>query len=452
MSRQRSLVLASILFVVCGSYFYGFLSHRNHLFPYGVLTRVYRNFVPDDHSGLWGDAWSADDLAHKEALEAFTGLAYLTGYEPPPEKIGVIMHEPDRAQAGLNFYTSGHGPGAILMEMSGDIVHTWNRPFNPAWFEGESPGHGRTGYWRRGRLFENGDVLAIYDYLGMIKVDKDSNVLWKYMGGCHHDLELMPDGRIYTLTHEVSRNPRIRNGKPIIEDFIAVLSADGKLIRSFSLVDAFINSPYKTMMNWIPAGEDIFHTNTLRVLDGGLAKRSPAFAEGNLLISLRQENVIAVVDPRRERVVWAMSGMWRAQHDPKILENGNMLLFDNSGHYGLSKVIEFDPLAQKEESNLLIEFDPMKQSIAWSFDGSFANRFHTPTGGAAHRLPNGNTLIVQSDSGRVFEVTPGREVVWEFFNPQRAGENDELIAVIFDMERLRPDFPIDWAGRHLDEP
>jgi hypothetical protein len=32
-------------------------------------------------------------------------------------------------------------------------------------------------------------------------------------------------------------------------------------------------------------------------------------------------------------------------------------------------------------------------------------------------LPNANTLITESDTGHVFEVTPGGERVWEFSNP-----------------------------------
>ena len=32
------------------------------------------------------------------------------------------------------------------------------------------------------------------------------------------------------------------------------------------------------------------------------------------------------------------------------------------------------------------------------------------------RLPNGNTLITEADTGRVFEVTRKGEVVWEFGN------------------------------------
>ena len=39
-------------------------------------------------------------------------------------------------------------------------------------------------------------------------------------------------------------------------------------------------------------------------------------------------------------VVWALTGDFRAQHDPKILENGNLLLFDNLGRGTLSRILK----------------------------------------------------------------------------------------------------------------
>ena len=36
---------------------------------------------------------------------------------------------------------------------------------------------------------------------------------------------------------------------------------------------------------------------------------------------------------------------------------------------------------------------------------------------AAQRLPNGNTLITEGADGRIFEVTPQHELVWEYVSP-----------------------------------
>ena len=61
-------------------------------------------------------------------------------------------------------------------------------------------------------------------------------------------------------------------------------------------------------------------------------------------------------------------------------------------------------------------------------------------------LSNGNTLIVESDAGRAFEVDRGGEIVWEYYNPHRAGPHGELIATLFDVVRLPEDFPTGWTA------
>jgi hypothetical protein len=55
-------------------------------------------------------------------------------------------------------------------------------------------------------------------------------------------------------------------------------------------------------------------------------------------------------------------------------------------------------------------------------------------------LWNGNTLITESENGRAIEVTRGGRVVWEFNSPHRAGPRSELVATLFEVLRLPPDF------------
>ena len=89
--------------------------------------------------------------------------------------------------------------------------------------------------------------------------------------------------------------------------------------------------------------------------------------------------------------------------------------------------------------------DPLSREIVWEYRGSPESPFYSRTCGVAQRVSNGNTLITESDSGRAFEVTPDGEIVWEFYNPRRAGEKGRFIATLFELVRLPPDFPTDWA-------
>ena len=100
-------------------------------------------------------------------------------------------------------------------------------------------------------------------------------------------------------------------------------------------------------------------------------------------------------------------GPWRAQHDPRFLENGNMLLFDNRGNLG------------EGGRSRILEFDPQTAGIIWSYYGKPDDKFSSDARGMSQRLPNGNTLITESNPGRIFEVTPDGTTVWEFIVPVR---------------------------------
>jgi hypothetical protein len=366
----------------------------------------------------------------KRRVEQLRAIGYLSGSQPA-RAAGITIHDPEKTFAGLNFFTSGHTEGALLMDMNGEVLHEWRYRFPDAFERDPSPKPGkREDWWRRAYLFPNGDVLAIITGSGLLKVDKNSELLWAKAIYSHHDLAIAPNGDLYLLTREVHVVPRVNAVQPIVEDRVAVLDSEGNEKRSFSLLEAFEDSPFANL--WRKSGRrsgDIFHTNSIELLDGSVAGANPAFEAGNLLISILHLNAIAVVDPEQEKVVWAHTGEYRKQHDPKILPNGNLLLFDNHGRWGPSAILEFDPGTM---------------ALAWEYRGTEEQPFFSKTCGTSERLPNGNTLVSETDFGRAFEVTPSGEIVWEYYNPHRAGEDDQFIASLPELIRLPPDFPTDW--------
>lgn len=82
--------------------------------------------------------------------------------------------------------------------------------------------------------------------------------------------------------------------------------------------------------------------------------------------------------------------------------------------------------------------------------------------GGVRRLPNGNTLICETIHGRIFQVTPDGEIVWEYINPNFVGPEDSddkpaLITWMLKgkrnwMYRAQP-IPYDWvpSGTPLSE-
>jgi hypothetical protein len=362
-----------------------------------------------------GAASAPQSEEQRRRIEQLEAIGYLSGSQPA-RGAGITIHDPARAHAGLNFFTSGHTQGALLMDMDGEVLHEWRYRFADA-FEGDpSPASGkRRDWWRRAYLFPNGDVLAIITDSGLLKIDKSSQLLWAKAINAHHDLAIAPNGDLTLLTRRVRVVPRVNAEQPIVEDLVAVLDSEGNERRRFS------ESGRRS--------GDIFHTNSIELLDGSVADANPAFAAGNLLISLLHLNAIAVVDPEQEKVVWVHTGGYRQQHDPKILANGNLLLFDNGGRRGASAILEFDLGTM---------------ALAWEYRGSKERPFFSKTCGTSERLPNGNTLVSETDFGRAFEVNPEGEIVWEFYNPHRAGENDRFIASLPELIRLPPDLPNDW--------
>ena len=81
----------------------------------------------------------------------------------------------------------------------------------------------------------------------------------------------------------------------------------------------------------------------------------------------------------------------------------------------------------------MLEIDPTSQKTTWAYRGTPTRPFFSWCCGMNRRLPNGNTLIVETGAGRAFEVTPDKEIVWEFVNPHRAGDEGNLIAQLFDV-------------------
>lgn len=388
-----------------------------------------------ERTGRWLErpARSSDPVptAEQQALiEQLESIGYVGGSQPPVETETVTVYDPARAYPGVNFYTSGHAAEALLRDMDGRLRHRWRYDFHAIWPDRNIPSDMQ--FWRRAHLFANGDVLAIYEGHGIVKIDKDSRLLWANPVRAHHDLHVMPDGDIWVLTRKGRMIPEIQNQKPILEDFISVLDADGNEKRRISLLAAFEDSPFREVWRTQPKRSgDIFHTNSIEVLDGRFVDRAPWLKAGNILTSMLEFDCVAVIDPHTERVVMTWQHDFRKQHDPKILDDGNLLLFDNRGLGEASRVLEVDPVSKRP---------------VWSYAGTAERPFYSQTCGTAERLPNGNTLITESDYGRAFEVTGEGEIVWEFYNPHRAGPQGQYVAALLEMVRLPSDFPMDWAA------
>jgi len=358
------------------------------------------------------------------------------------EQRGVTIHKAGKTYDGLTLYTSSHAQKAFLIDMGGKVVHEWGLPIRDIWEDpNREPRPDEFVAWDYVYMYPNGDLLAMYAGAGdtpwgygLIKMNKDSKVIWKYWDHVHHDLDVAADGKIYTLTNAI-RNNRIEGyehlAPPRIDDYVVVLSPAGKPLKKVSILDALLRSRYGRMMRAGPSWNiksDFLHANSVDVIGRATAAKLPFAEEGQVLLSLRDIDTVVVLDLEKEEVVWALRGPWHRQHDAQLLSNGDILLFDNYGHYeagGMSRLIEFDPLTLEK---------------VWVYAGEEAHPLESGIRSTEQRLPNGNTLITESDGARLLEVTKQGEIVWEFVNPVRADESNELIPVLlFGTQRIVPE-------------
>ena len=119
-----------------------------------------------------------------------------------------------------------------------------------------------------------------------------------------------------------------------------------------------------------------------------------------------------------------------AQHNahwiPKGLPGaGRLLVFNNgSGRPGgayssVDEIVLPEVKDGKYPRKSGLPFEPNK--AAWSYSAEKKGDFFAMLISGAQRLPNGNTLICSGPDGTVFEVTPEKQTVWKFNNPNRGG-------------------------------
>jgi len=407
----------------------------------------------DTRDRMSAEPTDSDQLTEEqqEMIQQLESIGYLAAAEHGPERPGLKpakTYDEAKLAKGINFVVSSHGREAYLMDSDGQVLHTWShRALRPE-KRRRTKKILKTWYIRKAYLLPSGELLAILGFphdqatpkdfrrVGMVKLDRDSNTIWEYLGKAHHGVDVKEDGTILVLTHEARVNPFIHQSNPVLEDFVVSLDKDGSELRSVSVLECLKNAGSSELIARMRAladegNGDILHTNSLEIIGSRLADRLPGAKPDNVLISMREIHAIAVLDLERQVAIWTATGTFRAQHHATVLENGNIMLFDNQG--------------PGDEYSAVREFDPETMSEVWAYVGSPRHPFHSATVGATYRLPNGNTLIIEGKKGRVFEVTRQHAIVWDYMNPHRL--LDDRIARIWDMQRLDPDFPLEWLER-----
>lgn len=364
---------------------------------------------------------------------------------PMPEHTG-IMKKSDSSKVFYTLYTSTHDTTARLIDQDGTLSHEWSFNFNDVWRDRShivslASLNDSYFYLRDFYLYPNGDIILMVSAggvtpwgMGLVKLDKDSKVLWKYTGYVNNDFDVGSDGIIYTVEHELRTDQPEKVKEvflPFLEDHIVMLDHYGNEHKRISLVDAISNSPYASLLNRFEddGHGDPSHTNSVQYIKKD-STTLPWIRQGHLLISIRNLNSMVVLNPENGEITYAADLPSRMQHDVEHLDNGNLLMFDNRGDISGS------------DYTRVIELDPQTQQILWERDrDAYGVEMHSDFFGQQTRFENGNTFIVYAEKSQLFEVTPNNEVVWSYTSPlSKSIDGEDRVGIITSAERIPSDF------------
>jgi Arylsulfotransferase (ASST) len=373
---------------------------------------------------------------------------------------GVTLHDPDASWKG---YVLHGAPDrrTHLVDLEGNEVHRWEHLGFPSELLDPALTEGKRGHVlvQLERSREGGRFNGIFDNHSVAELDWDGRVVWKWSGegpGASarqtHDYERLASGSTLLLTTVDRKVPGFGDA-PIPDQVIREVDREGNVVWSWSVVEhldqfGLSEEGLALLRRGVVSGggnHGVLTINNLarvgdnRWYDGGDARFHP----DNLIIDSREANFIVIIDRARGHVVWRLGpdfpehvpapqrilarelprpvDQLSGQHDAHIIPKGlpgagNLLVFDNQGAAGF-------PSARLGifVGSRVLEIDPITQQIVWQYTGEDSDApswtFHSSFISSARRLPNGNTLIDEGQTGRIFQVTPAGRIVWEYVNP-----------------------------------
>jgi hypothetical protein len=423
-SRRAEILPRITFFAAClfFAFLYGFATSHYKWFPHGFLSQALSQgetaaVVPDlsthhvhpvkfdlrgvkTYGAAAGDG-AGDGSALRSTLGSTLGSTLLTSYWPDRD--------------GL--------PGLRLIDASGKTLHHWDA--NPKAIWPESPHqdavrgmlNSKFNYVHGSHLFANGDVLFNIEYLGVVRLDARGRMIWRLDRRTHHSVHRDEDGNFWVCGVNWIDNDQQLAGRfpglrlPIAEDFAVRVSPDGKILEEISMLEAVFAGELKHLL-WRdkpPRFGDHLHMNDVEPLSTAMAADYPTLSAGDLLVSLRNLDAVAVLDRQTRRFKWSVNSPFRGQHDPDFIGDGWISVFDNNfdgaaaGPAAASRLLAFRPHTGEH-----------KQLYPVATPSGHERPFFTKHGGKAQLLDNGHWVVTDAVSARVFEIDRSGHTTWEW--------------------------------------
>lgn len=401
-------------------------------------------------------------------------LEYIINY-PRNSKVIAPGSDP-RAYQGYFLYTESGASsdvqvntGTYLLDPNGKKVHEWKT-------DRYSPEGSAAYLLPNSNLVRNvapSDWLDIEDFSvgahGMVEIlDWDGKVLWEYKRHkkgsyvLHHDIEPLANGNILVISYE-AKTPKevaalggkkataIRWFEKILEIKPNLKDGSTEIVWEWDVTDHLIQDEHKELanygdpaahpelldINFIPAGNRQVHFNSIDYHAG----------RDQILISSMNYGEVYVIDRKTGKIVYrwgnpAAYGMGTkadkilaVQHDARWMDDdtlphtGDFTVHNNragkipgkEGPFAMgvtyTSILEVKLPSMKDRAYPRENGKPYTAEITWQYKPDPLDSWYCPFMGGASRLPNGNTLVVNSYNKRIFEVTPKGEMVLNFHIP-----------------------------------
>jgi hypothetical protein len=380
--------------------------------------------------------------------------------------------------AGLVLRSAGVAPGytlyapielqaAYLVDLDGEVVHEWPTTTQPGLGEQLLP---------NGHLLRAGDLKAGGTYAdgqgagGRVEeLDWDGNLVWRFDYANdevmqHHDVTSLPNGNVLLVAWErVSKSEAIANGRDpssvpegeLWPDTIVEYSpAQRRIVWKWRVWDHLVQNrdpskrnygdpadhPEKIDLNFLIDPEngqaDWNHVNAvfydakrdevmissrsfseIWIVDHSTTTTEAAGPAGDLQFRFGNPQTYGRGTPRDQQLF--------VQHDPVRISDGapgagRILVFSNGTARvrPYSTIEEIEPVVDARGDYVLGADGRFAATMRRVYPERARDRFFAAIISSAQRLPNGNTFICYGNYGRMIEVTPAGETVWEYENPR----------------------------------
>ena len=421
-----------------------------------------------------------------------------------------ILTNAQESYNGYTLFSPNNSTESYLINNCGEVVHQWTSTFTP----GASVYLLDNGNLLRTGKIPNDDI-TFGGVGGKIELfDWDNNLLWDYtysstLVSQHHDIYPLPNGNVLMLAVSTmtqaeaiaaGRDPSlILDGKVFNEQIVELEPILGtntaNIVWEWNIKDHLIQDYDNAQANFgvISDHPELLDFNFLNNNNGNanwLHFNSIQYNEtlDQIILSSRLLSELYIIDHSTTTAEAAShSGgtygkggdlLYRwgnpisydmgdaadqtlfSQHYPHWIPDGlndagKIMVFNNGNSIRFSSADIFTP---PTTSPGVYEYDMTNGYGPTAYDWTYVDpidpeNFFSSILSSAQRLPNGNTLICDGDSGYFFELDQSNNIVWEYINPDTANgilsQGDAPSAnFVFRALKFSPDFSA-FVGRDL---